>query len=119
MRYLLCIPATLSAVILAAHFLRDGNLPAVGFCLAAPFLLAVRHRLAVWGVQGFLVWGAAVWLLSIGPLMQKYAAEERPPGKMIVILSSVAAFTLLSAAFLFWFPTSRGTTGTADAEAPK
>jgi hypothetical protein len=100
MRKLSVIPAVLSSLLLSAHFLRAGNLIICAAFVALPLLLSVRYRWATRSVQLVLLTGATVWLWTMVNLADSFREMNRPPGRMIVIMTSVAAFTAFSAALL-------------------
>lgn len=114
MTFLLSLPAVLSALALAAHFVHQGSLPMAALSVAVLIVLAIRDRLAVLFFQVFLVIGAAEWGLTILRLIDDYAEKGRPTKRMIIILACVAGWNLLSAVLLWWRPTSRDTPGTTD-----
>ena len=94
MRYL---PLALSALVLAAHFFRAGNLGFVAFVLIAPFLLLTKSRWSVLAVQAMLALAAAEWVRTALTIARERAAVGAPSTRMFVILGGVAVFTLLSA----------------------
>jgi len=100
MMVVLIIPAILSFLIAAAHWLHSGNLPMVLVSLAAPFLLLTRARWSVRVIQVMLVLMALEWLRTTFVLMQERQANDEPWHRMAVILCSVAAFAILSAGLL-------------------
>jgi hypothetical protein len=100
MRKLSVIPAVLSSLLLAAHFLRAGNPVLCTSFVLLPFLLTLRHRWTTRAVQLVLLAGATVWLWTMVNLADSFQQANRAPGRMIVIMTSVAAFTALSAALL-------------------
>ena len=91
------LPLLLSALVLAAHFYRMGNLGFVAFVLVLPLLLITRERWAVRVVQVGLVLAAAEWIRTAISIAQIRAASGAPATRMFVILGCVAAFTALSA----------------------
>ena len=90
------LPTLLSFLVLAAHFLRAGNLLLVLGALAAPVLLLIRRRVALRGVQFLLFLAALVWLGTIPGSM----ANARHPPVAAAILGTVAALALVSAVLL-------------------
>lgn len=98
MSFLALIPVFLSFLILAAHFLRAGMVPLVIFCLAAPLLLIVRRAWAARTIQVLLILGALEWLRIIPGLVEIFDAIGKPYTRMVIILSSVALFTVASVA---------------------
>ncbi len=92
------LPALLASIILGAHFLRQGGLMMVGFCLALPLLaLFVRRVWALRPLQVLLWFGAFIWTASALELGQERMAAGRPFMRMACILGGVAAFTAVSA----------------------
>jgi len=91
------VPLALSALLMAAHFFRGGNIFVTVLCLAAPLLLVLRRRAVTIAVQVMLVLAAAEWLRTAFAIAQERAAAGAPAARMFAILGSVALFTLLSA----------------------
>src|SRR4051794_34355736 len=91
------IPLAVSALLIAAHFLRGGNILVTIACLAAPFLLLLRRPILTIVVQLMLVIAAVEWLRTALLIAQERAANGAPATRMFVILGSVSLFTLLSA----------------------
>lgn len=91
------VPLILSALVLAAHFLRTGNLVVVALILCAPLLLLVRQRWVVIALQVGLGVAALEWIRTAVTIAQERAATGAPTTRMFVILGGVALFTALSA----------------------
>lgn len=91
------IPAVLSALVLAAHFLRAGRPLATASLVMLPILFFVRTRWAVLASRGILLAGAAVWVVTAGRLARARLAAGEPYARMAVILGAVAAFTAVAA----------------------
>ena len=94
MRY---VPVALSAILLGAHFLRDGEIAFVAILLSLPFLLLVRKRWAVRVVQAALVAGSLMWIATAIRIGETRQAIGAPSTRMFAILGGVAAFTALAA----------------------
>ena len=92
------IPLAFSSIIIAAHFLRSGNIIVTIACLLTPLLLLLRKPAITIGVQIMLVIAAVEWLRTAFVIAQERAAYGAPVARMLAILGSVALFTLLSAA---------------------
>jgi len=90
----------ISALLLAAHFLRAAYLPLIVFCLAFPLLLLIRRRWAVRVVQAILLLGALEWSLTAVAVM----IERREAGsdwlRGAAILGAVAVFNAAAAFIL-------------------
>lgn len=97
MSFLLLIPVLLSFLLLAAHFMRDGNLLLVGFCLVIPSLLLFRRPWAARIAQGALILGALVWAGTTVELIRLRLAHDMDWIRMAVILGSVTVITAGSA----------------------
>lgn len=91
-------PAVLSALVLAAHFLRRGQLLACVLCLAAASLAFVRAPWAPRVLQAFLLLGALEWVRTLVALLAERRAADEPAGKLVIIIGSVIAVALLGAA---------------------
>lgn len=102
-------PAGLAALLLAAHFLRAGNLGATAFSLVFPALLFLRRRWAVRVVQGILVAGSCEWLRTLYILADQRQQEGAPWIRMALILGVVAVLSAGAALALVPPPgTARG-----------
>jgi hypothetical protein len=95
--FLQLLPAILSLLVLAAHFLRSGNSALVTVVLATGVLLAVPKVWAARVVQVVLVLGAIEWIRTLVSLASRRAQFGQPAGRMILILGGVALVTGLSA----------------------
>ena len=91
------VPLAVSSLLIAAHFLRTGNIVVTIGCLAAPLLLLIRKPVVRIAIQVMLVIAAVEWLRTAFTIAQERAASGAPATRMFVILGSVALFTLLSA----------------------
>ncbi len=96
------IPFILSFIVLAAHFLRFGNLLLTALCLLIPFLLLVKKRWILIALQALTVAGALFWVKVAIDLLFFRLAVGVPWMRMVAILGAVAVFTLWSA----WLLTS-------------
>lgn len=91
------VPAAISTIILAAHFLRGGHFVLLALTLAAPLLLLVRRSWAVRSVQAGLIAGGLMWLITAVQIGEVRRAMGAPSARMFAILGAVAVFTVLSA----------------------
>ncbi len=96
-RLVRAIPTILSAVLLAAHFLRDGQIVVIVLCLLLPLLLIPRKLALLRLLQGLLVIGALEWLRTLWTMVQVRQAMDEPWTRLALILGVVAAFTLATA----------------------
>ena len=110
MKALLYVPIVLSFVVLAAHFLRDGNIVALVISLGLIGLLLVRQVWSARVIQGALIIGAYEWVLTLYDLAQIRAVTGESATRMLIILGSVVALTLGSA-LLFQTQTLKETYG--------
>ncbi len=97
MNFIRLLPVFLSALLLAAHFLRDGQMALVLAILAAPFLLFIRRPWAVRLLQIGLVVGGLEWLQTAYNLIQMRQLTGEAWGRLASILGAVALFTFCSA----------------------
>ncbi len=100
MRVLRFVPAILSVIVLAAHFLRDGSMVVVALTLLSPLLMLIPTRLGVRLFQGVLLFGFAEWVRTSWLLASMRDAAGMPWTRMAIILGSVALFTLISVILL-------------------
>ena len=91
---------SLAALLMAAHFLREGNLALTLVSLLAPLLLVVRRRWSLIVLQGLAYAGAAVWVHTALALIEQRRATGAPWGRMALILGGVALFTTLAGLLL-------------------
>ena len=90
-------PVVLSLIVLAAHFMRAGNLLMVVVTVVLLGLLGVRRRWAARVVQVALLLGAAEWLRTLAGLVTGRAQAGQPVLRLILILGVVALLSALSA----------------------
>jgi hypothetical protein len=95
--FLALLAPALSAPFLAAHFLRAGQTAGVAASLALVALLAIPRRWAARAAQAALLLGAAEWIRTLVLLVAERRAAHAPYGRLVVILSAVAAGTVASA----------------------
>jgi hypothetical protein len=100
------LPVLLSTLLIAAHFLRYGNLLLALLCLAVPLLLLVRRPPAVWLVQLALFLAALEWIRTTAVLVAQRSHMGLPWVRLSAILGAVAVFTLGSL-FVFLSKTLR------------
>lgn len=86
----------LALLVLAAHFLRAGNLALVALTSVMVALLFVRRPLAARFVQSALILGAFEWLRTLAFLAGERRARGVPYLRMTLILGGVALATVLS-----------------------
>ncbi len=91
-------PAVLSALVLAAHFLRRGQIVLCALCLAAAALAFVRRPWAPRTLQVFLLLGVLEWARTLAALLQERRALGEPVGRLVIIMGPVIAVALLGAA---------------------
>lgn len=106
MLFLLFLPAILSCLFLAAHFLRSGDVILVLLALLAGGLLLVRNFWARVGLQVVLALAALEWLRTCDTIMHDRMQEGQPWGRAVAILIGVALFNIL-AVTLLQMPRSR------------
>jgi hypothetical protein len=94
------IPVFISLLLLAAHFLRYGNILFMALLLLVIPLLAIRKKWVVLLFRILLFLGAVEWVRTIWTLVAIRMEFEKPYLRMAVILGVVALFTALSA-FVF------------------
>jgi hypothetical protein len=91
------VPVVLSLLVLAAHFLRSGNLFMVVIILALLGFLSVPRAWAARTIQIALLVGGAEWIRTLVVLARARAGAGEPALRMGLILGGVALLTALSA----------------------
>lgn len=94
------VPLLITSLLLAAHFLRGGSLGLVIVLLLAPLLLLIRKRWSLILVQLSAYVAAAVWLYTTFHVVQERMMFGRPWGAPVIILGSVALFSLFAGLLL-------------------
>ncbi len=97
MAFVQLLPVGLSGLVLAAHFLRGGNLVLLVATLAMSMLLFVRRWWAARLMQAGLLCGTVVWLHSLVVLVTLRIRNGEPFERLAVILGTVATVTAASA----------------------
>lgn len=97
MMFLRLFPVIVSALLLAAHFFRNGRGGVTLLCLAVSLSLAVRRPWVMGVARVFLALAALEWLRTLVALAHVRAAHGEPWTRLAVILGSVASFTAASA----------------------
>ena len=86
---------SMSALLLAAHFLRSLDLPGLIASLAFPLLFMVRRPWALRLLQAGAVISAAIWVWTALAIREARVIAGQPWGRMFLILGAVALFSLL------------------------
>jgi hypothetical protein len=87
----------IALLLLAAHFVHAGLWPIAAACMAAMGLLWVPRPWAARTLQALLALGTLEWILTAAMRAQLRIAHEQPYLRLLVILGTVAAFTVLAA----------------------
>lgn len=90
------VPVVLSSWLVGAHFLRFFALELVAFFVFLPLVLLARRSWAVRVMQVALLLGTFIWVRTAWSLASDRAALGEPWGRLVLILGTVAAVTLLS-----------------------
>lgn len=90
----------ISALLIAAHYLRQGEYLLVAGCLLFPLFLLVKRQWALVLVQVCAYIAAALWVHVAMQIIRERIAMGRPYRAVIVILGSVSLFTILSGILL-------------------
>ncbi len=103
----------LALLLLAAHFYRTGVYPLVVAAIALAGLALVPRRWAGSALGLVLVCGALEWLRTAWVLATLRDSMGLPFGRLLAILGTVAAFTLV-AAYVAWPRDEAGAGGKSD-----
>lgn len=93
---LLALPV-LALLLLAAHFVHAGLWPVAAGCIASVALAWVGKPWAARVLQALLAIGVIEWVLTATTIAQLRIAHQQPYSRMLLILGSVAVFTVLAA----------------------
>ena len=96
MFYLVSFPIVISCWLMAAHFLRDGNVFFVLTCFFAPGLLLFEERWAARTLQIGLFLASFEWVHTLINLARERMMEGKPYTRLMIILGGVAAWTFVS-----------------------
>ena len=88
------MPLILASLLLAAHFLRGGNLVLTLMCVLIPLLLLIKKWWSWLAVQLFAYAGAAVWIYTGVAIVQQRIFWGMPWARLVMILGGVALFTI-------------------------
>lgn len=91
------LPVGLSALVLAAHFLRAGNWPLLLAALAMIVLMFVRRAWAARVIQLGLLLGTIEWIRTCILLIATRKELGLPYTRLAIILGTVATVTAVSA----------------------
>ncbi len=86
--------------LIAAHFLRTGNLFATALCLATPALFLVRRRWSLLVLQCLAYGATAIWLDTAWQIAAMRRAFGEPWLRAALILAAVAALSVLAGLLL-------------------
>lgn len=89
------VPVILSALLLAAHFLRAGQLPGLLLALLLPPLLLTRKDWSRRLYQVYALLAALIWLGTLGEIISRRIALGQSWTASAIILGVVTLFTLL------------------------
>lgn len=95
------IPLIISWLILAAHFLRYGNMYFALFCIAVPLLLLIPKRIILHTVQWFTFAGVFLWIKIGIDLVKSPVAFDGDYYRLAMIMIFVALFTFSSGLLLY------------------
>ena len=96
MNILKLLPVFISFLLLAAHFLRAGQMVVSIILLSVLWLLLLRKLWVPWVIQIILLLGAMEWLWTLYSFAQVRMEMGNPWMRMAIILGAVALFTALS-----------------------
>lgn len=94
-------PVLISYLIIAAHFLRNGNIFVVAIYLFLLLSLLVRHSFVARVVQVSLVLAGIEWILTTIVLVNDRITQGTPWIRLAIILGTVVCFTFASAGVFF------------------
>jgi hypothetical protein len=90
----------IAALLIAAHFLREGNWLGVAICVAAPLLSLVRRRWSLLLLEGLAYVAAIIWLWTAWEIAVERSSFGQPWLRASLILGAVAAVSALAGGLL-------------------
>jgi len=90
------IAISLAALVLGAHFLRDGNILLTVVFALSPLLLLIKQRWVLWVLQAIAYVGAVLWLQTAIQILNQRLLLGEPWLRMVIILGVVAAFSVFA-----------------------
>jgi ABC-type phosphate transport system permease subunit len=90
----------LSALLIAAHFLRSGQIVLATFCLLAPLLFLYRRRASLIALQMFSGMAVVIWLYTAGRLVMVRMAQGQSWKTAATLLVTVALASLVATLLL-------------------
>lgn len=90
----------LCALLIAAHFLRSGQIVLATFCLLAPLLFLYHRRTSLIALQIFSGVTCVIWLHTAGRLVMVRMAQGQSWKAAAAILVTVALASLVAALML-------------------
>lgn len=85
-----------AACLIAAHFLRMGDLVATALCLATPALFLLCRRWSLLLLQGLAYGAAVVWVETAWQIAEMRRAFGEPWLRAVLILVAVAAVSVMA-----------------------
>lgn len=114
------ILSTLSLLLLAAHYLRQGNWTlCLGFLVVAGLLLFRRRRVHLRVTQVLLGFGAVIWGLTIAESVRARLAEHGDPRRLVAILGAVVVVDVAAVVLLGTRRVTERYAGRASGESPR
>lgn len=96
MNFFRLLPVIISFLLLAAHFVRAGQIFFVMVLLFLTLMLVIRKSWIPWLMQLALLLGAVEWLRTLFFVAQMRMEFGMPWTRLAIILGAVALFTLFS-----------------------
>ena len=90
----------IAALLLGAHFLREGNLGMVMLSLVAPLLFLYRRRWSLILLQVMAYCAAANWIVTAVRIVEMRELSGKSWTTAAIILGTVAMFTVLAGLLL-------------------
>ena len=90
------LPPLFSLVLLAAHFLRSGNIVLVIILLLSPVILIIRKPVTARIIQILLVLASVEWIRTTVLTIIYRVHIEEPWGRYLIIMGTITLFSFLS-----------------------
>ena len=89
-----------AAMLIGAHFLREGGVAPLVICLVAPVLFFYRRRWVLVALQAMAYAASATWIVTLQRIVEQRRLVGRPWTAAALILIAVALLSLVAGLLL-------------------
>jgi hypothetical protein len=89
-----------AAILLVAHFLRQGEFILMLLCMLTPLLLLIKKRWSLFALQLLMYLDATIWLITTIKIVQERIFFGEAWVRLVIILGAVILFTIVAGLLL-------------------